>query len=751
MGNDSSKDLASLELDIPACLRSVHPFLYDAQRGIINLQQMHKTHHDTLNIAKRKKIIISNINHAVNILNMLNNDLPPEGIQCLENYFMVRHRFVTELPQRHKMDVIELEKYNPHKEQQPSHEILIREADEAMALAELQLSEGFSTEASQSYHTACIYYKVMQAMVPTVESVVRPKLQNAAQMARFSASLTRNFVREHFANGRTCADVYEVHGASKLGKGSYGSVYLSTHRITGDERAVKVMNVDRVTSYYLRKLHTEIEILKAVDHPNIIKLQDVFFGKRSVYLVTDLCRGGELFELLNSGKNQGFVFKEDRVAKLMKDMLSAVHYLHSKGIVHRDLKLENFLFEDRDSNSPLILIDFGLSKTFEPGEVLTQRVGSCYYTAPEVLNSAYDYRCDIWSLGVLCYMLLTGSPPFHGKDVEDVYDAILKQEAVYPEKKFRHSSAQCMDFLRRFLVKDVNHRITTAAALAHPFIMQCSAPPNQSPGPSQSQGANSNLPPSPHTRGNLFRGGSSHLPSLPPLTKDAPAHKVNYGPGVKVFNVDEASGIVDCMAMFISADPLIKLILVAVAHTLPCEMVVELRDEYTRIDTDCNGSISYPEFTHALGGARQVQAGEVDLSIAYSAISIDRSHGHAEEMSYHEYIAAAMCKRLEIDDTRIQAVFDMLDGERTGCISAASIRNAIGNDIPEHVLSAMIGCASPVHAQAVASGGGGGLNEDLYLNHWNRFYVPWARALQSHSQSPMQRSLSRGSSERNCT
>jgi serine/threonine protein kinase len=171
-----------------------------------------------------------------------------------------------------------------------------------------------------------------------------------------------------------------VHGSNKLGKGSYGSVYLATHRLTGDERAVKVMNVDRVTSYYLRKLHTEISILKCVDHPNIIKLQDVFFGKRSVYLVTDLCRGeksreplyscstqlevlplslrlghsnphpilflfhsallrsilhlgGELFELLNSGKNQGFVFREDRASRLMRDMLSAVHYLHSK-VVH---------------------------------------------------------------------------------------------------------------------------------------------------------------------------------------------------------------------------------------------------------------------------------------------------------------------------------------------------------------------------------------------------------------------------------
>ena len=91
--------------------------------------------------------------------------------------------------------------------------------------------------------------------------------------------------------GESCSGVYEVHGSNKLGEGSYGSVYLATHKQTGDERAVKVMNVDRVTSYYLRKLHTEISILKCVDHPNIIKLQDVFFGKRSVYLVTDLCRG----------------------------------------------------------------------------------------------------------------------------------------------------------------------------------------------------------------------------------------------------------------------------------------------------------------------------------------------------------------------------------------------------------------------------------------------------------------------------
>jgi Protein kinase domain len=130
--------------------------------------------------------------------------------------------------------------------------------------------------------------------------------------------------------GESCSGIYELHGSSKLGKGSYGSVYLATHRLTGDERAVKVMNVDKVTSYYLRKLHTEISILKSLDHPNIVRLQDVFFGRRSLYLATELCRGGELFELSCAGKSEGYVFREDRTSQLMKDMLSAVHYLHSK-------------------------------------------------------------------------------------------------------------------------------------------------------------------------------------------------------------------------------------------------------------------------------------------------------------------------------------------------------------------------------------------------------------------------------------
>ena len=172
-----------------------------------------------------------------------------------------------------------------------------------MQLAEEQFQEGMRTDASRNFHAAAVYYRVLESILPSMSYEIHERLKIAAARTRETSTIAENFVQEHFS-GASFSDYYDVHGRNKLGKGSYGSVYLATHRVTGDQRAVKVMNVDRITSYYLRKLHTEIAILREVDHPNIVKLQDVFFGRRSVYLVTDLCRGGELYELLTSGKSQ---------------------------------------------------------------------------------------------------------------------------------------------------------------------------------------------------------------------------------------------------------------------------------------------------------------------------------------------------------------------------------------------------------------------------------------------------------------
>jgi calcium-dependent protein kinase len=503
----------------------------------------------------------------------------------------------------------------------------------------------------------------------------------------------------------------QVHGRKKLGKGSYGSVYLATHRATADERAVKVMNVDRVTSYYLRKLHTEIAILKEVDHPNIIKLHEVFFGRRSVYLVTDLCRGGELFELLSSGKNQGFVFREDRAASLLRDMLRAVRYLHSKGIVHRDLKLENFLFEGDSSSSPLVLIDFGLSKHYDPHERMRQRVGSCYYTAPEVLNGDYDYRCDLWSLGVICYMLLSGTPPFGGKTPDDIHSSTLTKTLAFPERAFRHVSPVSVDFLSRLLVKDPCRRMTAEEALQHPFIAlaaqgAAALPPVPPPAATATATAALGMPPPP---------GAAALPSAG-----------------RPLSGDQANKLLSCCVAFAESSSITRLLLCMVSFSMSWEKTLEFRSEFFALDSDGSGTLSFAEFsriaaclpygvsekkmravfnrmtltdveTIALANARRSDA---DLSLLVSATAQLRGTKLKEELQYREFIAAALYHRLPIEQERFLLTFDHLDCDKEGVLTSASLQQMLGRDLTVHDSEMCMMSAMAMLNASPASGGG---------------------------------------------
>lgn len=390
--------------------------------------------------------------------------------------------------------------------------------------------------------------------------------------------------------------------------------------------------------------------MKSLDHPNIIKLQDVFFGKRSVYIVTDLCRGGELFELLNSGKNQGFVFREDRASKLMRDMLSAVNYLHENGITHRDLKLENFLFQDHNSNSPLILIDFGLSKHFSPDEKLTQKVGSCYYTAPEVLNGNYDFRCDIWSLGVLCYMLLSGTPPFFGKSVEDVYHSILTKEASFQDKKFKHVSNSCMDFMKRLLVRDARHRLSTAEALQHPFITGASFFPRYS-----------NI--------DTVKDTAENPCSLP---------------------VAKLNQIMGSMVHVAKADAMCKMLIEMISHSLGAGELQQFREEFQAIDRSHLGLITYRDFAAAFSNCDPSIMGHLDLRTIFNALSVDQGAGNRKELTYHEFVAAAMHKRVDVNEARVGLMFQYMDAESKGYLNAAIIRNSMGEDLSLQEVESMI-------------------------------------------------------------
>eukprot|EP00607_Mallomonas_marina_P004898 CAMPEP_0182437126 /NCGR_PEP_ID=MMETSP1167-20130531/84830_1 /TAXON_ID=2988 /ORGANISM="Mallomonas Sp, Strain CCMP3275" /LENGTH=722 /DNA_ID=CAMNT_0024629925 /DNA_START=292 /DNA_END=2457 /DNA_ORIENTATION=+ len=546
-----------------------------------------------------------------------------------------------------------------------AEDMMIAEADEVMHLAEEQLTEGLREDAAGNYHTATVYYRVLESMLPSMAAELHGRLMHAAYRTRECSRLLENYVIEHF-DGVTCSDIYEVHGSSKLGKGSYGSVYLATHRMTTDERAVKVMNVDRVTSYYLRKLHTEIAILRRLDHPNIIRLHDVFFGRRSVYLVTELCRGGELFELLTSGKKQGFVFREDRASRLLRDMLSAVKYLHSQGVVHRDLKLENFLFEGESALSPLILIDFGLSKMFDPGEKIRQRVGSCYYTAPEVLNGAYDHRCDLWSLGVITYMLLSGCPPFVGKTPEEIHMSTLTHEPEFSERRFKHVSPVGIDFMRKLLIKDPERRMDSKEALSHPFIA-----------------------------GSTAGGGGGGSVSASELAVT----------GTGTIPSKSIREIVSSVRVYLAASRLTRVVLGLVAHVICADKVRHLREEFVALDTDHNGTLSPAELYNALCNPRclrqsnwtplsitEINALFASLSLDWNGKVLDLETELVEgiEMRYHEYIAAGMCRRVEVDEHRVRLAFEMLDTKKRGYLTANCLQSSLGMDLPPEMAAQIV-------------------------------------------------------------
>lgn len=213
------------------------------------------------------------------------------------------------------------------------------------------------------------------------------------------------------------SDLYRLR--DKLGEGSFGTVFKAQSMLRGTApiRAVKKIVKEKQKPTFMR----EAEMLQLCDHPNIIRLVEIFEDPSDLYLIFELCEGGELFDrVIELGS-----FSEVQAATCMQAMVRAIHYLHENWIAHRDVKPENFMFTTKDAieRSQLKLIDFGISTKFKEGEKLTTKVGTPFYVAPEVLSGAYDHRVDLWSLGAIMFLLLSGSQPFRGEN----HSAILSR------------------------------------------------------------------------------------------------------------------------------------------------------------------------------------------------------------------------------------------------------------------------------------------------------------------------------------
>jgi len=296
--------------------------------------------------------------------------------------------------------------------------------------------------------------------------------QGSAPISSFSSSAHD----QSQANVRRPA--YLLHRDLVIGKGSYGQVCIASrgeaegHARQGGKRkkfACKCV-VLRNDPKYIAKLQEEVNVLRELrGHDNVIRLYDVFCVDNELFIITELGRGGDLFHLLTTHPKHGVT--EAYAAKTVAQMLSAVAFLHSRHICHRDLKLENWVLESgKDVWSPLKLIDFGLSTHFTPGHRLSRVVGSSYYVAPEVLKKSYTEACDLWSLGVIVYMLLSGAPPFYGKNDEAIKASIVNGEYTFPHELFRDVSDEAMAFVSTLLSYNTEYRYTADQALTHPWL-----------------------------------------------------------------------------------------------------------------------------------------------------------------------------------------------------------------------------------------------------------------------------------------
>lgn len=202
------------------------------------------------------------------------------------------------------------------------------------------------------------------------------------------------------------------------------------------------------------------------DHPNIIKVYEFYQDPRFFYMVIELCTGGELFERIQNEHN----FNEKTAAKIMYQVLSAVNYCHKNKVVHRDLKPENVMYESLKPDSLLKLVDFGTSTVFDPKEKMKQKIGTPFYIAPEVLDQKYDEKCDIWSCGVIMYILLCGRPPFGGQNDQQIMDKVKEGEVSFEAQEWEKVSKDAKNLILNMLNKDPNHRYSADQCLQDHWI-----------------------------------------------------------------------------------------------------------------------------------------------------------------------------------------------------------------------------------------------------------------------------------------
>ncbi|AES81181.1 putative protein kinase CAMK-CDPK family [Medicago truncatula] len=308
--------------------------------------------------------------------------------------------------------------------------------------------------------------KHIRALLARRHGSVKPNEATIPEGSECEVGLDKSFgFSKHFVTN------FEL--GQEVGRGHFGYTCSAKGKkgsFKGLDVAVKVIPKSKMTTAIaIEDVRREVKILRALTgHKNLVQFYEAYEDEENVYVVMELCKGGELLDKILS---RGGKYPEEDARVVLIQILSVVAYCHLQGVVHRDLKPENFLFSSEDENSTLKAIDFGLSDYVKPDERLNDIVGSAYYVAPEVLHRSYGTEADMWSIGVIAYILLCGSRPFWARTESGIFRAVLKADPSFDEAPWPSLSADAKDFVKRLLNKDYRKRLTAAQALSHPWLV----------------------------------------------------------------------------------------------------------------------------------------------------------------------------------------------------------------------------------------------------------------------------------------
>lgn len=252
-----------------------------------------------------------------------------------------------------------------------------------------------------------------------------------------------------------------------LGEGSFAVVRKGIKKSTGEEYAIKMIDKTAIESDDQIALQNEVDILSEIDHPNIVKLVEIYDEKTRFNMVMELMSGGELFDRIVDKEH----YSEKEASDTIRPIVDAISYCHQLGIAHRDLKPENLLYVNDDPNSIIKITDFGLAKVVN-NELMTTACGTPGYVAPEILSGkGYDLSVDYWSVGVILYVMLCGYPPFYEESNEKLFEKIKKADFEFASPHWDDISDYAKDLIKKLLVPDPRARLSGKEIMEHPWIV----------------------------------------------------------------------------------------------------------------------------------------------------------------------------------------------------------------------------------------------------------------------------------------